>query len=720
MADHAPLTRWLDAAVMEGEASEGDVRLPSALVALLTVVLALLLGAALFGWRPAGFAAIVLVGLPLFWATSRLLAFSPLPVLAHVLVIGGLALAFFGPFRVGVNLGLGLIAAAAGVVIGASSAGWFLGRLVLLTSGVAGVGLARPWQRSSAYLWAWLALLAVLLGLGAVDLATHDLAVLTPARSSETFVVLLRKLYFGTFPWTGLVVLGLGLLAFPDDLGDERAGAAVVFITGLAFSLFAQTLWFGTWEDVPFMALWPLALGVGLLTDRVMEEGRPRKVAALVCGLVVLIGLRDQMLEPTSALAALGRVREDLPEEAISSLWFVVVTLLFGGPLVLVLARGEGRSGSEPFREWFRRYFGWLRRMHGRGSTLKWLAVAVPALLLIHGVIAFFSPPVLWFPMLGCLARRIWIAAGLVAPAGIALAFLGKVIWEGTGALGRARVPLVLLLGCAVTLASVHSAIPTLSRHFSSRGVVLAYERLRQGDEPLLAYRASTRAVELLGATEVEQVTGREELIRELTGREKVYALITPDDLARVDVGYRRVAEEHVPVVDNSSASTLLLASRLAEGQENLNPLVKVVPLEPVRPDHVARGNVDNRIELLGYDLEGSGPGGAVCPMSSFTLTFYWRCLRPIHGNQKIFVHIDGHGQRINGDHEPANGLYPVRHWLEGDVIVDELELEVPAHYHPGDYTIYVGFFQGSRRLPVKEGPATSDDRLRAGILRVR
>jgi hypothetical protein len=87
---------------------------------------------------------------------------------------------------------------------------------------------------------------------------------------------------------------------------------------------------------------------------------------------------------------------------------------------------------------------------------------------------------------------------------------------------------------------------------------------------------------------------------------------------------------------------------------------------------------------------------------------------------QQVFVHIDGFGLRLNGDHVPVQGKYPTNLWLEGDVIVDAQTFTVPANYPNGDYTIYVGLYRGNKRLTVKSGSKDDSNRVNAGVLRVR
>jgi hypothetical protein len=85
-----------------------------------------------------------------------------------------------------------------------------------------------------------------------------------------------------------------------------------------------------------------------------------------------------------------------------------------------------------------------------------------------------------------------------------------------------------------------------------------------------------------------------------------------------------------------------------------------------------------------------------------------------------VFVHVDAEALRIHGDHDPVDGKYPVRLWEAGDVIIDEQQLEVPSSYAAGAYTIFVGFYSGETRLPVKAGQKDDANRVIAGVLRIR
>ena len=128
---------------------------------------------------------------------------------------------------------------------------------------------------------------------------------------------------------------------------------------------------------------------------------------------------------------------------------------------------------------------------------------------------------------------------------------------------------------------------------------------------------------------------------------------------------------------------------------------------------------VGTQIELVGYDLDLPNDG-YVGAGQTFAVTWYWKVMRQVPGGFKVFLHVDGQGNRLNGDHDPVDGRYPVRLWDEGDVVVDRQELTVPANYRPGTYTFYIGFYSGSTRLHVEQGREDDADRVIAGTVTVR
>ena len=135
-----------------------------------------------------------------------------------------------------------------------------------------------------------------------------------------------------------------------------------------------------------------------------------------------------------------------------------------------------------------------------------------------------------------------------------------------------------------------------------------------------------------------------------------------------------------------------------------------------LRPEP-ARFNDD--IEYVGYNLDSNGM--SYVPVGgSFKITYHFRVLRDQHTNHQVFVHIDGACPRINGDHEPGGGRYPLRLWLNGDFIHDEQRITIPGYCRAGTYSVFIGFFQGDDRMRVTGGDHDRENRVVAARIVVR
>ncbi len=260
---------------------------------------------------------------------------------------------------------------------------------------------------------------------------------------------------------------------------------------------------------------------------------------------------------------------------------------------------------------------------------------------------------------------------------------------------------------------------PQASAHFSPREVYDTYNALAAADEPLGEYQVGGRAAAYYARGEVEELRGEAEALAFLARPTRVWLALPAEQLAQLDRSYRQRAERHLFVADARNARVLLATNQPIAGRADENYLAGFVLDAPPAMQHTVNASFDRRIELLGYDLELPS-GDSVGPGQSFAVTWYWRCVTPVPGGYQPFLHIDGFGQRLNGDHEPVAGRYPIRMWSEGDVVVDRHELRVPANFPPGDYTFYIGLYAGESRLEVVEGPEDDANRAAAGRLRVR
>jgi hypothetical protein len=98
----------------------------------------------------------------------------------------------------------------------------------------------------------------------------------------------------------------------------------------------------------------------------------------------------------------------------------------------------------------------------------------------------------------------------------------------------------------------------------------------------------------------------------------------------------------------------------------------------------------------------------------------YFESLAPVPQGWRPFFHLDGPGGSFrNLDHVPVDGAYPVERWRPGQHIRDHQRIVFAGP--PGVYTVYVGLFKGSARLPVTPPEANDGkDRLRVTTIRVQ
>ncbi len=288
------------------------------------------------------------------------------------------------------------------------------------------------------------------------------------------------------------------------------------------------------------------------------------------------------------------------------------------------------------------------------------------------------------------------------------------------GKLGGRRPYPVLAASLAVGAFAAWSFQPTLGSHFSPKPVYDTYADLaNEESEPLSAYRVPTTAASYYTDADVEPIEDRTVLLDFLRGDGQRWAVLPADELGRVNRAYRRETGQHLYVADARSARLLLVAAEPIEGRPNQSFIAAAVHSEPPAVQNEVSASFDERVELIGYDLDLPG-GESVGAGQRFSITWYWRVLRRPPAGYEIFVPIDGDGLRLNGDHDPVGGRYPTKLWEAGDVIADTHSLTVPANFRTGDYAMYVGWFSGSNRLSVDSGPNDGVDRVRAGTLLVR
>jgi hypothetical protein len=134
---------------------------------------------------------------------------------------------------------------------------------------------------------------------------------------------------------------------------------------------------------------------------------------------------------------------------------------------------------------------------------------------------------------------------------------------------------------------------------------------------------------------------------------------------------------------------------RLEDGQETVS--LGQVQLEPRVDDlglpNPIRINFDNQIELVGYSLSDLSPQ----PGDTVELTLYWRGLRQVDVDYKIFANIIDPSTLTKyaaSDGMPVNWQAPTSTWIPGTVIQDVRPLIVSTDAPPGIYELELGIYQ--------------------------
>jgi hypothetical protein len=149
---------------------------------------------------------------------------------------------------------------------------------------------------------------------------------------------------------------------------------------------------------------------------------------------------------------------------------------------------------------------------------------------------------------------------------------------------------------------------------------------------------------------------------------------------------YRFDTQQRVPVADETG--------------EPIGDAFRLPPLKvygganpPVTPQHTANVAIGDGVMLLGYDL--ALPDNEVRPNSQFTLTLYYQTRSAIDTDLTQFVHLSDPtlGMAAQHDSPPLRGANPTHTWQPGEIVVDQISLQVSPEASPGFYTLGVGMY---------------------------
>jgi hypothetical protein len=133
----------------------------------------------------------------------------------------------------------------------------------------------------------------------------------------------------------------------------------------------------------------------------------------------------------------------------------------------------------------------------------------------------------------------------------------------------------------------------------------------------------------------------------------------------------------------------------------------------PASIQHPVNAQLEDKLLYLGCDVDTD----VVTPGKAFTLTHYWKTLKPVPDEWKLFVHLespDSKKSHLNADHVPINGKYPLHIWKPGEIIRDIHRVSVPATWPGNAIEIYVGAWKGPMRMKVTSGPHDTENRILA------
>lgn len=710
-------------------------RLPIALCGIATVILAFVIARRYADLRTGVYAALIAGTSPLFVFNARAMLGEAPGFAAQTLVALCALTALCPPNDEAENprrAGAWLAATVASLALAIWVRGALLAALPPLAAAVIVAWFTLPEPRKRPLLWAASAVCAVLAVLIVRDVI-HDssdpsvwLGGHVVANAPPTFDRVLEEVFHAFAPWSALLPLALGrswlrsasLYEPPAELSNETRLLFVAMVWA-ALGFAGQTFFMSRYgTEVTFLPVVALALVVAVFLRDVEREQQPSWVLAIAAAFLVGLVLRDYALYPNGPVNGMPLETFEVP--SVFNPRIAWAGLLGAFAFCAVFSFGVASDGSRPLE--LAAPYRFLREQWRRGWVYKvWLILLA---LVLASVVAFglflytFTLPER--VKLTTIAIR-WLRRLTYLPLIIAAAIAAvQVARWGFARLGAWRFAPLIAAGGAIGVYASQGFLPALSEHFSPREVYATFNQLAKPGEELGEYKVGGRAAAYYAKGTVVELDGEDALIDHLAQDSRRWAAFPAEELPEIDRRFRQRKHAHLFVADARSARVVLATNLPVQGRRDENVLRDVVTsAPPAKIQHPVSANFEKKIELLGYDLD-LPHDGYVGAGESFKLKWYFRALAHGPAGYRIFVHVDGRGQRIHGDHDPLDGKYPVRLWDPGDVIVDEQKLDVPSSYGAGDYTIYMGFYSGETRLSLESGQNDGSNRAVVGVLRIQ
>ncbi len=680
------------------------------------------------GPRAAAVGSVALLAMPLFFLHAR-------SVVGEGLVMAGQALVVAGGVRLALDraVGAGALLLTLGLVVTVHTRGLGVAVAPLFALGLAGWVARRPLRVFLAPLGLAIATLGVFVG--AIHAASPDEHIrllgfrsAIPRPADRTFDHVVRHLGHAAFPLSAWVPLALAARArVTDPETDAESFGRWLWVVGTACSAGAHLWLTNTAGPLPFYGVVFVAglLGdfVAALRQRVSAVG-----GVLTILLVALLGV-DCTRDPARLFAAFTWRPSSDPAQAGAVVWVSATTCLVAW---VTLA---GAWERPPHRDVS--FAAWLRRRRrtvdeavrfvqtsGEGRLLFGLSLLEATLVGVAAMVALGSragwAPVTRLPgAVGEAAAAAWWAVPLAAlGAWGALGLAGDALDLARRWLSRSAIFTVgVTLGGGV-LGFAH--FPVVLSRASPRPALVAFEALRQPGDALGVVGVSRAAVGLhseVSPTVLDApAAGFSFLAGESAGGSPRRFLLTDRrGLPSLNHLWRAERTQNLPVLDLWEGYVLAATSSDRAGPFDAW-LSNAVP----RLAHETSVVFDDSIEVVGWQIESSS-GKVVDSLLRgvpYTLKVALVARGRIRDEWQIFTHLEHGTERRAFDHAFREGAYPMRYWLPGDVLLDEVTIVVPEDLARAEYVLLFGFFQAKERLPVSRGDAAGD-RARLGKLQV-
>lgn len=139
----------------------------------------------------------------------------------------------------------------------------------------------------------------------------------------------------------------------------------------------------------------------------------------------------------------------------------------------------------------------------------------------------------------------------------------------------------------------------------------------------------------------------------------------------------------------------------------------------PAKMDRSLNANFDNKIVLLGYDIDRR----EAAPGEKVMVDWYWECKEPPGAGWKIFTHmVDGSGaSRINKDMAgPVRKHFQPEHWQKGTIIKDPQQITIPKKWGSSTVSLRIGLWNDSGRMNIVAGPKDKDMRIKGPTITLK